>query len=550
MNTIRKYAILTLALLATTTITPAQESADQPFDAMKHIETYNTALRELEINYVDSIDHPYLLKMALSSICYELDPYTQFIPEENNDVIQRLSSGQYGGIGSTIVKLDDYVYLTEPFYGMPAQANGLRAGDKIIAIDGKKVKGYESAKVSDLLRGAPGTEIEIEVERLGHKKHITRKFHRALVQMPTVPYHTMLTDKTGYIVINDFIDRTYEDFCAALRDLDKQNIENLIIDLRGNGGGIVSQAVKIASLFLPAESGIVEIKGKHPSSNRSYKTTSTPKYPDMRLIFLVDGGTASSSEILAGAMQDHDRAILIGSPTVGKGLVQSVRQLPYNSYIKLTTAKYYLPSGRCIQAIDYTQNDEHTPRAIPDSLTTEFETYNGRIVRDGSGLTPDSTIEEKALYNIAAYMLGDLIYFKYANLFVSKNQQIDKPDTFTLSDEQYKSFCDYVIAQNYTYTPISERYINSLRNIIKLENNESITQPLLDQLSNLLQPNVAQNLIRFRNDIAPLLEAEIIKRYYPQFGEYQYTVKNDKTISTAVEMVENENIYNNILNPK
>ena len=533
-------------LLFVLSLVPLQAKKDkksgdnQSFDAMKHVEVYNSVLRELEINYVDTLKHDKLLKLSLDRMLYGLDPYKSYIPASDEETLKRLRSGQYGGIGSIITLVDNKPYLSEPYFGMPAQANGLRAGDEILEIDGEKCGGKSISEVSDMLRGKPHTEIVIKVRREGEKKPITKKFLRDIIQMPTVPYSAEVADGVGYIVILDFIDRTAADFEKALVGLvEKHNISKLIIDLRGNGGGLVSQAVDIASLFLPRGTEIVSMKGRHQSNNVSYKTKRDPLYPDMELLFLVDGNTASSSEILSGAMQDLDRAFVLGERTFGKGLVQNVRELPYDSYLKVTTAKYYLPSGRCVQAIDYANRQNGTTRVIPDSLTKEFKTLKGRIVRDGGGVMPDSVITEDITYNIFHYLYLKHIYFKYANRFVYQHPAIVSADKFSLTDDEYASFCTFVKESDFTYQLESNRYLQELQDMVKMEGYDELTKDLFNQLSEKLKPNVGSDLVRFRKDIQEMLELEIVKRYYYQKGAIEYGLRTDNWLKTAIEIIKN-----------
>ncbi len=516
-----------------------KSEANQAFDAMKHIEIYNSVLRELEINYVDTLKHDKLLKLALDRMLYGLDPYTFYIPASDEETLKRLRSGQYGGIGSIITLVDNKPHLSEPYLGMPAQANGLRAGDEILEIDGVKCEGKSISEVSDMLRGKPHTEIVIKIHREGEKKPITKKFLRDIIQMPTVPYYAEVADGIGYIVILDFIDRTAADFEKALAELvDKHTINKLIIDLRGNGGGLISQAVDIASLFLPKGTEIVSMKGHHQSNNVSYKTKREPLYPNMELLFLVDGNTASSSEILSGAMQDLDRAFVLGERTFGKGLVQNVRELPYDSYLKVTTAKYYLPSGRCVQAIDYANRQSGTTRVIPDSLTKEFKTLKGRIVRDGGGVMPDSVIKEEASYNISGYLYIKNLYFKYANRYVLEHPTIASADDFCLTDEEYTDFCEFVVKSGFTYRLESEKYLQELKEMVKTEGYDQKTDSLFTQLTNLLQPNVKEDLTLFREDVQEMLEMEIIKRYYYQKGAIAYSLRSDEWLKIAINIIQ------------
>lgn len=516
----------------------AQEKTTKTNTADKlteHIDIYCSVLRELETGYVDTLNHKKLLKESLGRMLYSLDPYTQYIPSDDEDYLKRLQSGQYGGVGSIVTLMDEKPYFSEPYEGKPAAKAGIKAGDQILAIDGKDCSKLKINEVSQMLRGKPGTVINVKVQRIGEKKPLNFTFEREAIKMPSVTYWAEVAPKTGYIRIEDFIDRTSFDFRKALDELVKtKQIESLIIDLRSNGGGIVDQAVDIAALFVPLDTKIVEMRGDHGDTKRSYRTQSSPLYPDMKLIILVDENTASSSEILAGSLQDLDRAVIMGEQSFGKGVVQNIRELPHDNYMKMTVAKYYLPSGRCVQRIDST-------------LRKTFKTNNGREIEDGSGITPDSMIVDNAKINIADYLFVSNMYFKYANLYQSTHPAIAPLEQFTVTDDIYDDFCKFVMDNNFTYTLQSEKYLKTLQEMVEQEGYKDITAEVFQQMKQALQPNVERDLRLFADEIRENLTSEIVKHYYYEWGVYAVGVRHDNWIKYAVNLMNNDKDYKSLL---
>ena len=527
-------------------------SVEQQASIVKNMDIYNAIWRELSINYVDTINYDQLNKTAIDRMLQKLDPYTVYIPESEEDDLKMMTTGAYGGIGAMITQKGDFVCISEPYEGMPAQKNDVRAGDLILELNGKSMKGKKTSEVSQLLRGSQGTEIELVLQRPGEKKPIKKHFLREVIQIDPVEYYGMVGDSTGYIALRDFTDKTTVEFRDAMADLTQnRGMKNLVIDLRNNGGGLVSEAINIAGMFLPKHSLVVTMKGIQPQNNKLYKTMSEPLYPNMPLAILVNTNSASASEILAGVFQDMDRAVVLGERTYGKGLVQTVRRLPHNTYLKVTTSKYYIPSGRCVQAIDYAhRNEDGSIGRIPDSLTTEFTTRNGRKVRDGGGILPDTLLKRRDQVNISYYLFVKNIFFDYATEFVQTHKTIAAPDTFLMSDEVYDEFVKYVLDRKFTYKLESEGMIKELKNMAKVEGYEQESAAAFEALEAVLRPNVERDLRLFRKDVEALLSSEIIRRYYFQKGVIKYELRFDTWLHEAVKMVNDESLCRQLLQTK
>ena len=515
-------------------------SGQRTFRISKNMSLMNAVFRELEINYVDTLDHDKMLQTAVNEMLAELDPYTVFLPEEETDDLTFMTTGEYGGIGALVMKHGKNVCVSEPYEGMPAQKNDVRAGDIFLEIDGKNVSNLPVNEVSAMLRGVPNTLVKLKLQRYGEKKPIVREFQREKIQLPSIAFHKVFNEKTGYIMINDFTERSAFEFKNIVNQLVKEHgIETLIIDVRNNGGGLVDEAVKILGYFVPKGTEIVKIIGKNPSTAHTYKTPAEPVFPDMKIAVLVNSSSASASEILAGAIQDLDRGIVVGERTFGKGLVQNIRPLGYGAHLKITTAKYYIPSGRCIQAIDYShRNDDGSLRPIPDSLTSEFTTMNGRKVRDGGGVVPDITIDDSRLLSISYYLYAQQMYFDFATQYAANHSVIDKPADFKLSDEDFSAFINFLKEKKFTYTTQTEKYFEELVKMAELEGLTRTAKNEIEQLREKFKPDIERNIEENRKDISQILSAEIIKRYYYRRGEIEYSLRDDKALKSALENLE------------
>ena len=533
MNT-KRIATYILAIMCTI----GMHAQDKYARIANSLEIYNAVMRELSINYVDTIDYEQINQAGINYMLQKLDPYTTFFAESEEDALKMMTTGTYGGIGAIISRQGANILIAEPYEGMPAQRHDIRAGDIIVEVDGKSTKGLQTGDVSQMLRGQQGTEVELLLQRPGEKKTFRKKIIREVIQINPVEYYGMLTDTIGYIALRDFTDKAYNEVRDAVIDLTKNhNMRKLIIDLRSNGGGLVSEAVNIAGLFVPRHTHIVSTKGLQPQSHQEYVTSNEPLLPDLPLMVLINSASASASEILAGALQDLDRAIVVGERSYGKGLVQSLRPLPHNTYLKVTTAKYYIPSGRCVQAIDYAKrNSDGSIQRIPDSLTHEFTTRNGRKVRDGGGIMPDSTLKRRDDCNIVYELYVRNLFFDYATNYARTYKSIAAPERFALTDAEYDDFINYVKAQNFTYELQSAQMLDEVRQVVKSEGYADEADTLLAQLATTLKPDIDRDLRRFRQSIEELLGSEIVKRYYFQKGTVAYELRFDQWLHQAIDL--------------
>ncbi|MCK4287991.1 MAG: S41 family peptidase [Bacteroidales bacterium] len=520
------------------------------FEISKNLDIYTTLFRELNINYVDEINSGELMEAAINAMLESLDPYTIYIPESEVEDYRFMTTGQYGGIGALIHKQGDYVVISEPYEGFPAHKAGLKAGDRILKINNKSAKGKSSADVSKVLKGSPGTTLKILIERNGEPKPIEKEIIREKIKIENIPYYGMLNDDIAYIKLTGFTQNAAREVKNSFLKLKENNdVKSLILDLRGNGGGLMNEAVDITNIFVEKDKEVVSTKGKLSNRNKSHKTRYAPVDLSIPLVVLINQASASASEIVAGAIQDLDRGVILGQRTFGKGLVQNVIPLSYNSKVKVTVAKYYIPSGRCIQAIDYSLKDENGHfNKIPDSLITAFKTQNGRTVYDGGGIEPDIKLTPLKFSNIAISLFTKFLIFDYANKFFRENPEIPPADEFIITDQIFDDFKNYISDKNYDYTTESEKTLEKLKKHAEKEKYFDAIQSEYETLKMKMKHDKDEDLNKYKDQIKELLKIEIVSRYYYQKGKIIASIANDPEIKEAMEILENKTLYESILN--
>jgi len=546
----RKLAIfIGILILAgfTTGFLVSQETRD--FRVSKNLDIFYSMFRELNTFYVDDIDPDKIIRTGIDNMLKTLDPYTVYYPESEADEFTILTTGKYGGIGSLVRGGGDYVVISEVYKGFPADQAGIKAGDLITKVDGISLKGVPSDKVSDKLKGNPGTEIRITVLRNG--KEIDFSMKREKISIPPVPYYGMVDSNTGYIRFSSFTQDCYQDVRNALLDLKTRNPRQIILDLRGNPGGMLTEAVEIVNLFVGPGNLVVSTNGKVKQFDEDFKTTRAAVDEKIPLAVLINRGSASASEIVAGAIQDLDRGIIVGQRSYGKGLVQVSRQLSYNSQLKVTTAKYYIPSGRCIQAIDFSHpNEDGSVGYIPDSLISEFKTKNGRTVKDGGGITPDISSQPEPLSQITAELYLRYFIFDYATQYFWAHREINSPSAFIFTDQDYADFRNMLLTRNFSYKTVTEASLNELIENAKKEKYYDIHKDLFTQLEKDVTHNLDHDLTLFKPEISELIEEEIISRYFYEEGAIQWGLKKDDQINKAIEILNDPSRYSSVLSGK
>lgn len=542
----KKYLIIaTIALSALGSLS----FVDTYFEISKNLEIFATLFKELNIYYVDETNPGDLMKTGIDAMLQKLDPYTNYITESEIEDYRFMTTGQYGGIGAVIRQRDDYVMIMEPYENFPAQKAGLIPGDLILEVNDKPAKGKTSNEMSKTLKGQAGTPIKLLIRREGETKPIEKTLIREEVKVNDVPYSGMIGDKLGYIKLISFTETATKEVKEAFEKLrEKNQLDGIVLDLRGNGGGLLREAVNIVNLFVDKGQEVVNTKGRVSEWDRSHKTLNSPLDTKIPLVILLDRNSASASEIVAGAIQDLDRGVVIGRKSYGKGLVQQTRNLSYNSKLKVTVAKYYIPSGRCIQRIDYShRNKDGKAEVIPDSLVKAFKTKGGRVIYDGAGIMPDIWVKEPKLSNIS-YSLGNkLLLFDYANGYRRKHSSIAAARDFQIEDSDYSDFASFIKGKDYSYTTQSEKMLKDMEEVAKKEKYFGDIQQEYDALKKKMEYNKKEDLVKFRDEVKQLLEMEIASRFYYQKGRIENYLTHDPDVKKAIEILGDNKNYFSIL---
>ncbi len=521
---------------------------DDLFQISKNLDVFASVYKEVNINYVDDINSAKMIKTGVDAMLDGLDPYTEFVPEsEIEDYKLHYVSTQYGGIGAGIFARNGKIYVSDIFEGFPAQKADIRPGDQLVKINDIDLDGKDNDQVGLLLKGSKGASIKLLIKRDGTQP-VEKTLVRDEIKQPNVSYYGMVDGNMGYIKLDKFLENSAEEVTNALAAIKKNNPNGVILDLRSNGGGILQEAVKIVNLFVPKDVEVVSQRGKIAEKNFTYNTVNTPLEPNLPLVVLVNSHSASASEIVAGSLQDLDRAIIIGQRSYGKGLVQQTFNLPYNSLVKITIAKYYIPSGRCIQEIDYThRKDDGSVVKVADSLIHEFKTKDGRSVYDGSGIYPDIFVKQEHFANVTQALVGKLLIFDYAILYRNTHPLIDAAQKFSLSDADYADFVKYLAGKNYTYSTGSEKLLANLKTEATKEKQFDQIQSQYDALKASMDASKKNDLQIHKDEIKQVLENEIASRYYFEKGRYEANFKYDKELSQAVKVMQDKDQVASIL---
>lgn len=546
-----KYLRLLLVLLVFTALNANAQTKKNNFEISKSIDIYNNVLRQLNMYYVDEIDPAELNESAIDAMLDGLDPYTVFITESQIEDVKLMTTGEYGGIGAVIQYFEGKTQISEPYEGFPAAKAGLIPGDIFLEVNGIDVTGKNTSEVSELLKGTPGTTVKLKMQRPGEKEPYVKELKREKIKIDNIPYYTVYDNGVGYAILSQFTKDCARELKDVIVQMKKEHeLKGFILDLRGNGGGLLAEAVDIVNMFVPKNKLVVYQKGKVAEHNYNHYTQHEPLDLDIPLVILVNEGSASASEIVSGAIQDFDRGVIVGQRTFGKGLVQNIFPMSYNTQIKVTVAHYYLPSNRCIQEIDYSKKNKKNATdtlAKNDTLGKAFHTANGRVVYEGHGIQPDVKVEPTMASTITTYLYAKNIFFKYANKFYREHKSIKPANEFEITDDIYNDFMQFVKDEGFTFTSESEKEIKELEKIAKIEGYLDDIQLVLDMAKATIEEEKAKDLINNRKEIEDLLKIEIAGRYYYQKGKIIATLEDDPELARAFEVILNQEEYNNIL---
>lgn len=547
----RRYKWPVILVLLTVVTFAFRKPAEKYFDIAKSLDIFATLFKEVNAYYVDEVDPQKLVRKGIDGMLQSLDPYTDYIPEDEIESFRITTTGQYGGIGALIGVVNKKTVITHPYKNFPAFKSGIKVGDEIISVNGQQVQGKSTSEVSALLKGQPKSEVEIKVKRPGIKEDLIFKIKREKISISNVTYYNLIDPEIGYIKLDDFTPGASREVSDALVELKERGAKKIILDLRDNPGGLLHEAVNIVSIFVPKGMEVVSTKGKIDEWNKKYNTLNNPVDTEIPMVVLTSGGSASAAEIVAGALQDYDRAVLVGEKTFGKGLVQTTRPLSYNAQLKVTTAKYHIPSGRCIQALDYThRKDDGTVLKIADSLKVAFKTKNGRKVFDGAGLDPDIEVENEILGPVAEVLINAGFIFEYASKFCAENSVQPELKSFKFSDKNYDDFLSWMKQQKFQYTTALERSTNELVEAAKREKFYPELENELNSLRSKIETNKGTDLLRFKAEIISLLEEQIAFHYALGQGQAEISIARDPEVLEAKKVLNDQAGYKKILSPQ
>ena len=548
MNKTLKKGLYLLSILAISAFFAFNNPSERYFEIAKNLDIFATLFKEVNTYYVDEISPNDMIKSGIDAMLGSLDPYTNYIPEDDIEDFRTLTTGQYGGIGALIGNRDGKSLVIMPYKGFPAHKQGMIIGDEVLEVNGISVKGKSTAEISKLLKGQANTDVTLTLKRYGQSELITMDLTREKITINNVPYYGMVNDEVGYIKLSDFTTKASKEVRNALEELKDNGAKKVILDLRDNPGGLLNEAVNISNIFIPKGSEVVSTRGKVKDWNKTYKALNEPIDNNMPVVVLTSSRSASASEIVAGVIQDYDRGVLVGQKSFGKGLVQATRPLTYNSQLKVTTAKYYTPSGRCIQAIDYSnRNDDGSVGKIPDSLKVSYKTKNGRTVYDGGGIDPDLEVSREYFAAITSSLIEKSLVFQYANKFHFENKEIASAKEFRVSEEVYSDFVTWLGGMDFSYNTRLEKSIEDLQDIAKKEKYYDEVKDQISDLKATLALNKKADLKRFKEEIKYALEREIVSRYYLQQGVIESSFDYDPDVQQALEVLKDSDRYNKIL---